>query len=208
MRTCNSTDPAADQVEMFPVLHNEINKMWSRPLRSIHSNNPSCISTILVILAEEVHDSSLSHFMLSYMAAWLGELLGDHYLDITKGVNWEELLKASYSKPGPYSYAIMKVAGENLSAVSHPFVFSDQYSLLLESTRLLSAAERILPTLKPKGSYIYGPQDDYAVNVNKLIKETEEQSTKPSKSDTTNSWKKSNGKRRYFPVYFILFKKL
>ena len=144
----------------------------------------------MTVLAEGVHDTSLSPFVSSYMAAWLGKLLGDHYLDITKKVNWEELLTISYSKPGAYSYAIMKIAGEQLSGLNHPFVYSDQYTLLLESTRLLSAAERILPTLKPKGSYIFAPQDDYAVNVNKLIKETEDH-----KSDgTTNAWKKSSGK--------------
>ena len=193
---------------MFPVLPNEVKKIWSSTLRLIHKDNPSCISTILIVLAEGVHDNSLSQFTLSYMAAWLGELLGDHYLDVTKRVNWEELLTTSYSKPGAYSYTIMKIAGDNLSAINHSFVFSDQYSLLLESTRLLSVAERILPTLKPKGSYIFGPQDDYAINVNKLINETEEQSTKSNKSDTTNPWKKSNGKERYYLIYFILFKQL
>ena len=188
---------------MFPALPNEIKKIWSRPLYSIHKNNPSCISTILIVLAEGVYDNTLSHFVLSYMAAWLGELLGDHYLDLTKRVNWEELLTASYSKPSAYSYAIMKIAGDNLSAINHPFVFSDQFSLLLESTRLLSVAERILPTVKPKGSYIFGPQDDYAVNVNKLIKEIEEQNLKSSKSDSTNPWKKSNGKERYYRIYLF-----
>lgn len=189
-------DPTADQA--FPVLPDEVNSIWSHPLHLIYKHNPSCVSTIMTILAEGVHDASLSHFTSSYMAAWLGKLFGDHYLDITKGVNWEELLMASYSKPGPYSYAIMKRVGENLSALDHPFVFSDQFPLLLESTRLLSAAERILPTLKPKGNYIYGPQDDYAVNVNKLIKELEERNREFAKSDnTTNPWKKSDGNGKY-----------
>lgn len=151
------------------------------------------MSTIMMILAEGVHNTSLSHFVSSYMAAWLGELLGDHYLDITKTVNWEKLLTISYNNPGVYSYAIMKRAGENLSAINHPFVFSDQFSLLLESTKLLSAAERILPTLKPKGSYIFSPEDQYAVNVNKLIEEIKAQNIKSSKTDTTDAWKKSKG---------------
>ena len=149
----------------------------------------------MTALAEGVHDASLSHFVTSYMAAWLGELFGDQYLDITKRINWEELLTIACSKPGAYSYAIMKKVGEKLSGLNHSFVFSDQFSLLLESTRLLSAAERILPELKPKGSYIFVPQDDYAVNVNKLIKETEKQS---DKSDATNAWKKSNGNEKCY----------
>ena len=190
--TCDSADVATDQIETFPVMLNEINSMWCRPLQLLHKHNPSSISTIMITLAEGVHDPSLSHFVTSYMAAWLGKLLGDHYLDITKGVNWEELLAVAYSKPGAYSYAIMKTAGDKLSALNHPFVFSDQFSLLLESTRLLSAAERILPALKPKGSYIFAPQDDYAVNVNKLIKEIEKQNQK-SDTDAINPWKKSNG---------------
>ena len=151
----------------------------------------------MIALAEGVHDASLSHFVTSYMAAWLGKLLGDCYLDITKGVKWEELLAVAYSKPGAYSYAIMKTAGEKLSALNHSFVFSDQFSLLLESTRLLSAAERILPTVKPKGSYIFAPQDDYAANVNKLIKEIEKQNLK-SDTDAINPWKKSNGMKSVY----------
>lgn len=148
----------------------------------------------MTVLAEGVHETSLSYFMSSYMAAWLGELFSDQYLDITNEVDWQELLTVSYSRPGAYSYAIMKKTGERLSALNHPFVFSDQFSLLLESTQLLSMAERILPTLKPKGSYTFAPQDDYAININKLIEEME---VKSSKSDTTNPWKKSNGKRHY-----------
>ena len=188
--TCNSADIAADRIEKFPVLLDKISSMWYRPLHLIHTHNSSSISTIMTVLAEGVHDASLSHYVTSYMAAWLGTLLGEHHLDITKGVNWEELLTVSYTKPGAYSYAIMKAVGEKLSALDHPFVFSDQYSLLLESTRLLSAAERILPALKPKGSYIFAPQDDHSVNVNKLIKE---QNLKSDKSYATNPWKKSNG---------------
>lgn len=190
--TCNSTDVATDQIETFPVMLVEINSMWSRPLQLLHKYNSSSISTIMIVLAEGVHDTSLSHFVTSYMAAWLGELLGDRYLDITKGVNWEELLAVTYSKPGAYSYAIMKMVGEKLSALNNQFVFSDQFSLLLESTRLLSAAERILPALKPKRSYIFAPQDDYAVNVNKRIKEIEKQDL-ISDTDVGNPWKKSNG---------------
>ena len=87
--------------------------------------------------------------------------------------------------------------------MNHPFVFSDQFSLLLEITRLLSRAERILPTLKPKGSYTFGPQDDYATNVSKLVKEIEEQKLK---SDT-NPWKKSDGKEKHCKILFycVLF---
>ena len=186
--TCISVDVAAEHLEKFPVLFDEINSMWSRPLHLMYKHNQLSISTITTILAEGVHDASLSHYMSSYMAAWLGKFFGDRYLDITKTVDWEELLRISYDKPGAYSYAIMKIAGDRLSGLNHPFVFSDQFPLLLESTRLLSAAERILPTIKAKGSDIFTPQDDYVINVNKLINETEEQ-----KSDTTDAWKKSNG---------------
>ena len=168
--------------------------MWTRPLKVIHQQDPLCISTIVTALAEGVHDPSVSHFMSSYMAAWLGEMLGHRYLEITRAVNWEEVLKVSYTKHGTYSYAIMKRVGDKLSVLNHPFVFSDQFTLLLESTRLLSAAERILPTLKPKRSSIYAPQDKYAINVTKFAKELKEQKLKSGESDNSNLWKKSNGK--------------
>ena len=190
---CNSADPAVDKVEAFPVLLNKIRVIWSPSLRIMYKHNPSCMSIILMALIEGVHSTSLSPFMLSYMAAWLGEFLGkmNMFLRITKAVNWLEVLTVSYSKPGAYSYAVMKRTGEKLSALNHPFVFSDQFSLLLESTRLLSIAERILPSLKPKGSHIFTPQDNYAVNVNKLVKDVEEEN---KKLDTTSPWKKSNGR--------------
>ena len=151
------------------------------------------MSTILSVLVEEVHSNSVSQLVSTHMAAWIGRLLSDQYSELTTSVSWLELLTTCYTNPGAYSYAVMIRVGMRLSEANHPFMLSDQFSLLLESTKLLSEAERILPSIKPQGSYIFTSQDDYAAKVNKLVKEYNTRKRPHYDHSNTNPWKKSSG---------------
>jgi len=194
----NSIEPAEDQIKRFPALPDKLCMMWSRPLELIHQHNPLCMSTILSVLAEEVHNNSVTQAVSMLMSAWLGRLLSDHCSELTTSVSWLELLTTCYTNPGTYSYAIMTRVGVKLSETNHPFILSDQFSLLLECTKLLSEAERIVPSIKPQGSYVFTSQDDYATRVNKLMKESIVRKRPCTEdSSTTNPWKKSSSK------YFI-----
>lgn len=165
--------------------------MWSRPLELIYQHNPLCVSTIISVLAEQVHSYTISHPVSIHMAAWLGRLLGDQYSEITTSVSWLELLTTCYNNPGAYSYAIMTRIGVKLS--EHPFVLSEQFSLLLECTMLLSEAERILPSIKPLGGYVITSQNDCAAKVDQLVKESSGRKRPHAEDSNSNPWKKSSG---------------
>jgi len=60
---------------------------------------------------------------------------------------------------------------------------------------LLSKAERIIPSIKPQGSYIFTSQDDYAARVNKLVKVSNVRKRPHTETEDSNAnpWKKSSG---------------